>query len=203
MDSPLPTVGLAARYPENVRGKCASCGFLAKYRDGQWWEASIEDRAAGNLSQGGAPHYSIPNCAPNCFVWANDVFFEYGTALGEAEHEGDPAHRTREQATLHVIQRDRHCESWFPFQNGMAPQDHYRELRMLELEQERETLQVRLAEMDRRADQRADRLARLSLVSAGILGLAGIVIAVIAVVATLYPDGARALLEGLSHASNR
>ena len=49
---------------------------------------------------------------------------------------------------LAVIRRDRNCPDWFPFQAGLTPREHLERMNAIELEQQRQALQVRLAEME-------------------------------------------------------
>ncbi len=147
----------AARYAA-TRGRCVSCGFLAKHRD-RWHEATEEERETGTLLQGGAGWEHEINTVPACFVRAADLPAEYQAGLrtpAESLESGDTVLR---RATLNIVTRDRGCPQWYPYSPGFSPKEHLEELRMMQLEDERRKHDLELAALQREADQRSLAIA--------------------------------------------
>jgi hypothetical protein len=83
-----------------------------------------------------------------CFRQAADLSDEsYDAGPAIPDEEGN-APSPPPASILAVIRRDRNCPDWFPFQAGLTPREHLERMNAIELEQQRQALQVRLAEME-------------------------------------------------------
>ena len=88
------------------------------------------------------------NTRPAYFQHAFDLRAEW-----DAEVAGGSDH---EVASRTIMYRDRDCECWYPYRPGHSPKEHLEESRMMQLEQERRDLQMRLAQMGEESSR--DRL---------------------------------------------
>ena len=48
---------------------------------------------------------------------------------------------------MEAVNEDRHCDSWYPYMPGRSPNEHYEELQLQRLEQDRREFEARLADM--------------------------------------------------------
>ncbi len=68
----------------------------------------------------------------------------------------------RDRKIVEMVRQDRHCEAWYPYRPGFSPQEHYEEMRMQRLEHDRQTLQLRLSDLERTAQRESNQIAEAS-----------------------------------------
>jgi hypothetical protein len=132
-------------------GRCINCGFLAKrvlldqrrraitpsYHEVGWdgreegyvWEC-VQDPFVGPVG-----------AEPFCFTHAADLIPEIGSARGELGNELKAAQK--------VFAKDRHCNSWYRYNPGLSPKEHFEQMNMELLERSRREFEERL-EKDRK-----------------------------------------------------
>ena len=136
-----------AAYAELEQGRCCSCGFLSRKLDPyvkavpdaaagvlpEYFEVPPEDRATGDVSRPMAvPYFRSMATRPACF-----------------RHVIDMPHQAPADTVLAFINLDRQCPKWWPYTPGMDPKEHFSELQVMRLEQERREFEQRM-EADRR-----------------------------------------------------
>lgn len=128
-------------------GSCVSCGFFARY-DSQIdpaCEIDLFTRQSGRLSK--SPRF--------CFRQAVDL---QGEIIYATVGYGDPEERVRA-----VVERDRHCASWYPYQPGFSPKEHREEERMMRIEEARKEHERRLTQMEVESHASAKKIQEDSL----------------------------------------
>jgi hypothetical protein len=138
------------------QGKCVSCGFLAAW--GWGGSGNTEPQAVGRYGRDTGDIHVILGC----FRQAADLFQETRDASMVVTEEGDAPSLPKDRI-LAVLQRDRQCPEWFAFQAGLSPKDHLDRMNAIELEQQRQALQVRLAEMERVSRASSEKIEADSL----------------------------------------
>ena len=53
----------------------------------------------------------------------------------------------RVRKLVEMVRLDRHCEAWYPYRPGFDPKEHYEELQMQRLEQDRRAFEKSLSEL--------------------------------------------------------
>jgi F0F1-type ATP synthase membrane subunit c/vacuolar-type H+-ATPase subunit K len=151
----------SARYPESERHRCRSCGFLAKKRD-LWHEVTDEERDLGDLhGSTGRSYEQEINLRPACFRHAFGLGQEWKDAVAAAEADIRwPALPAVFRAGRTILDRDRECQKWCPYTPGFSPKDHFEELRMMQLEEDRRKHNVELAQLRAASDERGLALGR-------------------------------------------
>jgi hypothetical protein len=166
------------------RGRCSTCGFLAKAIGGEDEEIRADARDTGIDIYGHEPTSFF------CFVNAQPIREEFAilTTAGKVPAE----------AVRRVFQKDRKCEDWYPYRPGATPLWHYEDLRTMfveeerrrhdvEMEAQRKEWQSALAEQrkafdidmsnrDAKENRRVNRLAIALSVSIGVSAIAVAVI---------------------------
>lgn len=147
-----------ARYPAGDRGRCTTCGFLAKHRSGgPWHEVGHEDRESGrNFYK--APGGSI-NTAPACLRHAANLEEEHQRNWATRKVAGDNSPDAEFAAVRAVIGADRHCSEWYPYTAGFSPKEHWEEWRMVQLEEERRANDLALAQLRAESESRSRDIA--------------------------------------------
>jgi hypothetical protein len=147
-------------------GRCVSCGFLAHHAlRGGWYEVEPSERASGDLLQAAIPGADLTS-RPGCVVFAADLESEYEGAVKAAEAAvgpNDPYRNGIETGIRRMLNADRQCPKWFPYQRGLSPKDHVERLHVIQLEKDRAELQVRLAEMEQESRRASEQIQADSL----------------------------------------
>lgn len=124
----------AGKYEVRYRGRCSTCGFLAKaVTPTDDAEIRAIERDTGIDAYGKVPFTFF------CFVNAQPIRYE----LGELMEAG----KTERDAAVAVLQKDRHCADWYPYRPGAPPLWHYEDLRMMLLEEARAQREKEMAEI--------------------------------------------------------
>lgn len=154
-DGRVPDRFAPDRFPADQQGRCWTCGFASKHHPvGLWREITATERKTGfywvedELGQ-------VRAYSPQCIVWAFNLAKEH---TARAEQLGHP-----EEAAKAILHADRNCVEWFPYQSGLSPKDHLEHQHMLQLEEQRRELQVRLTDIERKAAADSAQIQRDSL----------------------------------------
>ncbi|MGD9728163.1 MAG: hypothetical protein AB7G68_11825 [Nitrospiraceae bacterium] len=140
---------------DETTGRCISCGFLSKFdlhysgpppyvyempqRDREYGQTSAIRLEAAREIQG----------FPQCYVNVSNLWGEINKAT---RAEGLDAFTASRQA----FSKDRRCPKWHRYTPGFSPQEHLEEIRMTELEQKRQEFELKLFEMNRSLNDKAD-----------------------------------------------
>jgi len=129
---PIPAKGFDERL--ELRGRCISCGFLAKHsspgkRPATYFEIETAERAEGTVfthtpDAFGGPVLTSPICFRGAYALGQEVIEE--TRLPDMGNE---------RAAFRVFLKDRSCAKWFSYTPGLSPQQHLGGLAAQELEQ--------------------------------------------------------------------
>ena len=176
------------RYSPDDRGRCTSCGFLAVVvahlpNIQAPLAGPAAERSSGNLwsALGGSDR-------PHCFVQAADLLHEIKESPRWGTGTDTPAVWG---ATIVVIERDRHCPSWFPWTPHVTPKEHWDRRNVLQLEASRHANDLAIATMQMDVqelrDDRSDRWSRIA-VAIAVVSLVVALIATGAQVASLIVD---------------
>jgi hypothetical protein len=158
-------------YKEDEKGKCRSCGFLAKHGlpgmnlpSPRFFEVDPLERRAvffTHLFNHSLIYRNSFKTELVCFVGRADLMAELACLLEESE-----AIMLNARA---LLDRDRQCKGWYPFTPGFDPSEHLAELRRQQLEDDRrrfeeglskraEDLQTALASREEESQSRTSRL---------------------------------------------
>jgi hypothetical protein len=100
---------------------------------------------------------------PACFVQTQNLYQEVRDAdASDRPVDAEPAEFGSATFAV-VIGKDRQCPDWFRFQPGRSLAQHLDDKIQMELELQRESLQVRLAEMERDSRATSERIEADSL----------------------------------------
>ena len=114
--------------------------------------ATTPDRHTGRFSEHyaalGAQRFAI-NTTPWCFL--NSLGFiedrkELGTNIGD------------DAKVLEIIKKQRNCSSWYQWKEFIGPEEHYKEFKMQQLEQDRRKFELKLEEINRQERKRTNRI---------------------------------------------
>jgi hypothetical protein len=131
-------------------GQCISCGFLGKRpvdeHIAECFGITARERAEGNIG------VDEPQFIPWCFMG------KYHLAREVNELGGDELAKKKVST---IIQRHRECDRWYPAKEWLSPKEHYEQLKMMQVEQDRKQFEERMEE-DRRGWQKwmADQAER-------------------------------------------
>lgn len=181
MTEAAPPTGFA-KAMETLRGRCVSCGFLAKHGPAgeglsTYFEVELWERASGKVfshtpDSVRGPVHTIPIC------------FRSASGLGEeviAECQL-PDVKAKQEAAQTVFLKDRDCDQWFQYVPGLSPQQHLGGLAMQQLEQRQYEFQGMMEERRQKWErQLEDERRRFDLFLAAIVGG----VATVGVVATI------------------
>lgn len=131
---------LYGRVPPAERGRCASCGFCGLLGRAGWQEVTRPQREAGYFD----PFAIVGTPEPHCLEEAADLVEEMRAEALRHGELTDPGFIPRD-AFLAVINSDRECPRWYPHQPGYDPKEHRREMRVLQLDEQRARTQAQLA----------------------------------------------------------
>jgi hypothetical protein len=68
-------------------------------------------------------------------------------------------HVSQQEAAREVITKPRNCSEWYPYTEGLAPQQHLEQVKTAELEQARKRLEQELTEMGERFQQESKAIS--------------------------------------------
>jgi hypothetical protein len=105
-----------------------------------------------------AAHGSVPTELA-CFVDAVDLMGDIRNLPKSGTQEGN---EQRTRAALESIAKDRHCSAWYPYKPGFNPIEHYEQLEMQRIENDRRAFELQLARMGERAQERSAMIAEES-----------------------------------------
>jgi hypothetical protein len=128
------------------KGRCVNCGFLAKRtrRDQvnrastpMYYEVEDHARESGEVSS----YLQNPIAGPIgteafCFRNAADIKGEIDARFKEGDDD--------KRITLAVFEEDRKCTSWYRYNPGLSPKDHFDIMNMELLEKSRREWEMRL-----------------------------------------------------------
>lgn len=155
-------------YAEEEKGRCRSCGFLSKHPIEQYaglptprfYEAEPHERTAKEYSRlfSHRPDMAARGVVQTeiaCFVHKADLMenirdFPFNTLEGQ---------QARLPMALEVIGVDRHCPAWYPYNPGFSPREHYEQLEMQRLEDDRRAFEMKLFELGQKAQENSLRVA--------------------------------------------
>jgi hypothetical protein len=146
-----------AEYQPEQQGRCVSCGFLGEHAGSEWYEATPESRSKWYPLSRRRPDGGTLFVEPGCIVAAADLSAEW-RGLSKASPDG-----TIEQLVAQVLEKDRRCPKWFPYQPGRTPQWHVERFHMLQLEETRQAHEQRLAEMEADSRRTSEHIQKDSL----------------------------------------
>ena len=134
-------------YPEEEKGRCRSCGFVAKHQrkfmyriPGRTYFLVEDDERFPGAGQGDVFTY----------MFDPDKGREGGTALTELVcfvRAADFALTKGVEEARAILNEDRKCLDWYPFRPGLDPYEHLEEQKMQDLERRREKVNLQLASL--------------------------------------------------------
>ena len=139
-------------------GRCINCGFLSKRRVDkpirEFHEATGVDRANGSL-------WTVENpfdAMPWCFMRVGQFVRETEPYIADKEKDrSKPVPMAEwERAMRQIIGADRNCQSFYPWQEGLLPQEHYEELRMQQLEDSRRKFEGTMEQRRREFEEKME-----------------------------------------------
>jgi hypothetical protein len=126
------------------KGRCINCGFLAKRTrpdpsrrasTPKYYEVEIEARNNGDVwSYVQDSRLAAIGTEPFCFKQAAQITDEIHSIVG----------RNDRTAARDVFAKDRNCKSWYRYNPGLSPKDHFDQMNMELLENSRREFEVRL-----------------------------------------------------------
>jgi len=144
-------------YSEQFRGRCVSCGFLAKHGmpgsgPRTYFEVEMAERESGAVFAHVLDAFKGPvPTSPACFRNVTALGREVISVRESDSVEGNLA------AARAIILKDRQCPRWFPYQPGLDPREHLGGLAMQEAEDRRnrfeETMEARRREFEERMER--------------------------------------------------
>jgi len=140
------------KYSDGNEGKCRYCGFLSKhgtdtvnFPSPRFYEVEHSERIYGKFTRHVVSQGMVADTEPMCFMEKINLT-EIDQTQGRAK-------------LLEEINADRHCESWWPYRPGRSPNQHYEELQMQRLEQDRRAHEVKLADLALEAQRQSAAIA--------------------------------------------
>lgn len=85
-------------------------------------------------------------------------FFGRVNFMSQIKREVDQGERDRK--TLSLIAEDRHCEAWYPYTPGFSPREHYEQLDMQRIEDDRRAFEMKLFEISQDAQKASIQIAQ-------------------------------------------
>jgi len=139
-------------YGEQDKGKCLTCGFLAKHTSvapghyapsPRYYEIEVDERQRGACFyyhiEPGRPLTTEPACIKHAAILSNELASELERLRTEAYTLEAKSQATRENAAFNVVSNDqRSCKHWYPYWPGFSPKEHlemYNSERLFELSQ--------------------------------------------------------------------
>lgn len=172
--------------PPADKGKCATCGFLG-LRHAENFDHPLVQECGPTARRTGSAYgvqgfgYALPvyKTEPCCFRGMVDFRVETGQEHAAIEEPNHPARLKARDA----FAKPRDCKKWWPYREGLSPQEHYQEVRMYLIERlrkeqrewfekERIAREKHEREMESQVEARereSDRRLTLRLTLAGII----------------------------------
>jgi hypothetical protein len=161
-------------YGDEDRGRCRTCGFFGRVEitGASWHEATPPYRRKwwplGERGPDGNQMYLWPGCVVGAFDLQAEAFAlqeRVGAKYAAAKEAGEPqpTDDAIELVTTEIIDRDRQCAKWFPYQPGLGPREHVERFHVLQLEQQRQAHELRVAEIEAGARQSSEKIQADSL----------------------------------------
>lgn len=154
-------------YTEEEKGRCRSCGFLSKhstYRRSpvpRFYEIEKHERETTEhdvLFRYPADLASRVLEIPTelvCFVHAADL----GAPLRHMNALTAENWPERLRIGQEIINRDRQCPAWYPYDPGCSPREHPEELQRQRLEDDRRTFEMKLFDLGQKAQENSLKVA--------------------------------------------
>jgi len=147
------------QYTEDLKGRCVSCGFLAKHTlpgsaPETYFEVEMAEREAGAVFSHNIVFQGPERTTLACFRNAAVLGPEVESALKSDESAG------RQAAAQQVILKDRGCAYWFPYQPGLDPKEHLGGKAMQDVEERRNRFEEAMEERRREFEQRMEQERR-------------------------------------------
>jgi hypothetical protein len=164
-------------YPDAAKGKCETCGFLSKHPIAgshslpapRFYEIERHERCPiGNPEETYRRLFvyhpdlaAYKSCKTDlfCFVGEADLMEDIQKI---PDYDNPKSWAELSSVAVRVIAFDRHCHAWYPYTPGFSPREHYEELRMQQLEIDRRAFDLRLSEMNRKAQEDSLQVAEAS-----------------------------------------
>lgn len=173
---------------ETLRGRCVSCGFLAKHAvPGEglstYFEVESSERASGEVfshtpDSVRGPVPTMPICFRSAFALGQEVIDEHQVRDMKGKKE----------AAQRVFLRDRNCDQWFQYTPGLSPQQHLGGLAMQELEQRQYKFQEMMEERRQKWERQLEHeRRRFDLFLAAIVGGVAVAGVVATIVGIFFP----------------
>jgi hypothetical protein len=154
-------------YAEEEKGRCRSCGFLSKHSTYRKSPAprfyEIEQYERQTESHELLFRYPVDVAARVLEVYVEVVCFVQAADLNEPLREIGPVQEgnwpERVRIAKEIINFDRHCPAWYPYDPGFSPREHYEVYQMQRLESDRRAFETRLFEMGQKAQENSLKVA--------------------------------------------
>lgn len=154
-------------YSEAEKGRCRSCGFLSKHSTYRRSPAprfyEIERRERETINHEELFRYPIDVAARVLEVYVEIVCFVHAADLNAPLREIGPIQDQnwpeRVRIAREIIDFDRRCPAWYPYDPGFSPREHYEKYRMQRLEHDRREFEMRLFEMGQDAQRMGIKVA--------------------------------------------
>ena len=163
-------------YKEGAKGRCATCGFLARHSSldpSRYEEYSRETRILGDLWR---IHSSDIATEPVCIRGELNI---RDSIIKEAEAIPAELDDAWEVATLNILREDRDCLKWSVYQPSLTPAMHLQAYNQLRLEEERRDWEEQVEKERRTFETRTFRWTQL-------WAFLQVLVAVCAIVATVW-----------------
>lgn len=158
-------------YAQSERGRCRSCGFLAKHPVAgtslptpRFYEIERYERKLGTtyvqlfMHRPDMAAHGYVQVELACFVEIDDLMADIrDIPATNADFQGQ-----RVDAAVDAIAKERRCSAWYPYSAGFSPIQHYEEYKMHLLEADRRDFDLRLAETNQKAQDNSLRVAEAS-----------------------------------------
>lgn len=170
------------RDPFLYHGRCFGCGYLSKrvVATAELFEFPLHERGKGVPSP---PHGR--HTVAFCFVNAHDLPFEVVEEIIKSSAMDAGA------AGQQVFFKDRRCSMWFPYQEGLPPQEHYKahhqqtiDIMKQELEdqreQDRKQFELALHQISESQEAQTRKVTFRLMLAAVVLAVAQVIAAILA-----------------------
>jgi hypothetical protein len=117
------------------QGRCINCGFLCKRSIDSTkpgcYTATTENRTTGTLTDYIGVYKTIPCCFRNQF----NIYSVLDT---------DSYTPIQSEKVFEFINESKNCQYWYPFTEFVSPNEHFEELKMMQLEQQRKEFEQQM-----------------------------------------------------------
>lgn len=137
-------------------GRCINCGFLAKHPSGRnaglvptpsYYEIEHHERDVGEVWTNFGFYRADGRIETTAACFRSAANLPEEIATGWSTPGGQDIGKNG--VAIEVFERERECESWYRYQAGLSPKEHYDQLMMEQLERSRRDFEERL-ERDRK-----------------------------------------------------